>query len=302
MIPIGTLIKGTEDCAQWIRTLAPLGFSCFSITFWEHLGNIDLGKLRDSVLKATEETNTFISSLSVYGNPLLPDERGIIHLEAIRQLLNVVSSFNCSVVSGFAGRVPGTSVPDSIDTWTRTFSPLVELAEKQQVSLAFENCRLGDTWKTGKWNIAINPDAWDLMFTALPSNRIGLEWEPCHQVEALADPLIQAEMWADRFIHIHGKDARINRKTLMTKGIFGAQKYYTSCFPGNGETDWKKLISLLETKGYSGTIDIEGWNDAEWSGEKEIEGQKRALDYLLSCSQRDETHEAAHFFVGKTKP
>jgi sugar phosphate isomerase/epimerase len=287
IIPIGTLIKGSEDCAQWIHTLAPMGFSCFSITFWEHLGTIDLHKLCDSVLEATEQTETFISSLSVYGNPLSQDEMGTATLESMKQLIEAAPSFNCSVVSGFAGRIPGASVPDSIEAWKSTFSPLVERAEQQNISIAFENCRLGDTWKTGKWNIAINPDAWELMFSAIASPNIGLEWEPCHQVEALADPLLQADIWADHFIHIHGKDARINRTQLAQFGLFGAQKYYASCFPGNGDTDWKTLIKILQKHHFTGTIDIEGWNDAQWSGEREIAGQKRALDYLLTCSQGD---------------
>jgi sugar phosphate isomerase/epimerase len=289
-IPIGTLIKGTEDCAQWIRTLAPMGFSCFSITFWEDIGTVDIDKLCDAVLEATEETNTYISSLSVYGNPLLPDEKGLKTLESLRHLIQAAPSFHCSVVSGFAGRIPGASVPDSIPKWKETFYPLVELAEQLDIFIAFENCRLGDTWKTGKWNIAINPDAWNLMFSALPSPHIGLEWEPCHQVEALADPLLQADAWADRFIHIHGKDARINRDLLAQNGIYGAQKYYASCFPGNGDTDWKSLIKLLRAHAYTGTIGIEGWNDADWSGDKEIIGQKRALDYLLACTKGDESY------------
>lgn len=286
-IPIGTLIKGTEDCAQWIHTLAPMGFSCFAITFWENLGTTDLSKLCDTVLEATEQTNTFISSLSVYGNPLSQDERGFTTLESMKKLIEVAPSFHCSVVSGFAGRVPGASVPDSIKVWKSTFSPLVERAEQYTISIGFENCRLGDTWKTGKWNIAINPDAWELMFSAIDSPHIGLEWEPCHQVEALADPLLQADIWADYFIHIHGKDARINRAQVAQVGIFGAEKYYASCFPGNGDTDWKTLIKILQKHHFTGTIDIEGWNDAQWSGNKEIAGQKRALDYLLSCSQGD---------------
>ena len=229
--PIGTLIKGTEDCSQWIRTLAPMGFSCFSITFWEHLETIDLSKLCDSVSAATEETNTFISTLSVYGNPLRPDERGLKTMESMIKLIRVAPSFKCSVVSGFAGRLPGTSVTDSINTWKNAFLPLVELAEQQNIFLAFENCRLGDTWRNGKWNIAINPDAWELMFSAIPATNIGLEWEPCHQIETLVNPLLQADIWADRFIHIHGKDARINRELLAYNGIYGEKNFIHLVFP-----------------------------------------------------------------------
>ena len=51
-------------------------------------------------------------------------------------------------------------------------------------------------WQTGDWNIAHNPDAWELMFNETPDDNIGLEWEPCHQLVYLIDPLPQIRKWA----------------------------------------------------------------------------------------------------------
>ncbi|MCX7028459.1 MAG: sugar phosphate isomerase/epimerase, partial [Spirochaetes bacterium] len=121
---------------------------------------------------------------------------------------------------------------------------------------------MGDTWKKGRWNIAINPDAWEVMFRALPAENIGLEWEPCHQVEALADPYSQLESWLPRIFHIHGKDARVDRKALAGRGLYGAGRWCASCFPGNGDSDWTRIFDILGRNSYSGTVDIEGWNDA----------------------------------------
>jgi sugar phosphate isomerase/epimerase len=198
-------------------------------------------------------------------------------------LIDHAPSFGSPLISTFAGRTLGASVKDSIEPWKRIFTPLLERAEGRGLSLAFENCRLGDTWKTGKWNIAINVDAWELMDAAMPSRIWGLEWEPCHQVEALADPLVQLDAWVDRIYHIHGKDARIDRTLLALRGVYGPQHWYASCFPGNGDTDWVRIFSILKKRAYGGTVDVEGWNDAQWSGERELEGQKRALDYLKKC-------------------
>jgi len=126
------------------------------------------------------------------------------------------------------------------------------------------------------------------MFAALDSPRLGLEWEPCHQVEALTDPAAQARAWAARFLHIHGKDARVDRKLLARHGLYGKVRWYASCFPGNGDSDWKTLFRILQDSGYAGTLDIEGWNDADWSGDREIEGQGRALAYLRDCRAQAE--------------
>jgi len=288
--PIGTMIKGNDNPASAISALATRGFECFQIMYWETIGNLDLEKEAASIQKAIAASPfpVFISSVAIYGNPLRGDETGNTCLKDLASLMEVTSSFGCNVLGCFAGRVPGRSVPDSLSVWKAVFSPLVERAESLGIGIAFENCRMGDTWKTGKWNIAINPDAWSMMFDALPSKKIGLEWEPCHQIEAFADPIVQAMEWSGRFLHLHGKDARINRSMVASHGIYGADRWNDSCFPGNGETDWKALFKILRNSSYAGTIDIEGWNDAEWSGERELDGQARALEYLKSCRKEHE--------------
>lgn len=279
---IGTLIKGDEQPEVAIKQLAAQGFECFSIMYWGRVSG-DLARTASAVCQAASETGTSISSVSVYGNPLGGNEAGDATLTGIEALLEHAPGFGCSLVSCFAGRVPGKAVPASIEAWKTVFGPLAEYAGARGLQLAFENCRMGDTWKTGRWNIAINPDAWQLMFEALPSEVIGLEWEPCHQVEALADPLAQLEAWLPRIIHVHGKDARIDRALLVAKGLYGKDRWYQSCLPGNGDTDWLSLLRVLNEGGYMGTVDIEGWNDAEWAGELELPGQLRALAYLKGC-------------------
>jgi sugar phosphate isomerase/epimerase len=279
---IGTLVKGDEQPEVAIRQLVAQGFESFSIMYWARATG-DLAATASAVCKAAEETGATVSSVSVYGNPLSGDAAGAATQASITALIDHAPGFGCSLVSCFAGRVPGTAVPASIEAWKALFGPLVDRAEARGVRLAFENCRMGDTWKSGKWNIAINPDAWHMMFDALPSDSLGLEWEPCHQVEAMADPLAQLKDWLPRIIHIHGKDARVNRELLASRGLYGSGRWHQSCLPGNGDTDWRKVLRILVDSGYAGTVDIEGWNDAEWAGERELTGQLRALAYLKEC-------------------
>ena len=75
---------------------------------------------------------------------------------------------------------------------------LARRAADRGVRIAFENCAMGGNWATGDWNIAHNPDAWEMMFNAVPSDNLGLEWEPCHQLVYLIDPLPQIRKWAPR--------------------------------------------------------------------------------------------------------
>ena len=68
--PVGTVVKAHEDPARKIRELAPHGFECFQVFFWQTLGSVDLPALAREVSAAAEETGTFISSLGIYGNVL----------------------------------------------------------------------------------------------------------------------------------------------------------------------------------------------------------------------------------------
>jgi sugar phosphate isomerase/epimerase len=93
------------------------------------------------------------------------------------------------------------------------------------VKIAFENCAMGGNWQTGDWNIAHNPDAWELMFNETPDDKLGLEWEPCHQLVYLIDPLPQIRKWADRIFHVHGKDATVRWNVIREHGIFGKHDF-----------------------------------------------------------------------------
>ncbi len=289
-IPIGTLVKGNADPASEILRLAPYGFESFSIMFWQHTGDLELNRMAEEVSSTIDQTGISLSSLSIYGNPLEESEKGERIRGDLKKLIELSPRLSVPVVSCFAGRVPGASVPDSVGRWYEVFAPLAEKAQRLGVAIAFENCRLGDTWKRGKWNIAINPDAWDLMFSTLDSPSIGLEWEPCHQVEALADPLPQLESWIHKILHIHGKDSRIDHAMIRERGLYGKGSWHASCFPGFGDTDWTSLFGILRASGYRGTVDIEGWNDADYCDEKEIEGQLHALNYLKSSQNHAQVY------------
>ena len=138
-------------------------------------------------------------------------------------------------------------------------------------------------WATGDWNIAHNPDAWKLMFDALPDENLGLEWEPCHQLVYLIDPLPQIRDWGSRIFHVHGKDATVRRDVIRTHGIFGKHPFVQMRTPGFGDSDWARVIGDLRLAGYKGSIDIEGWHDPVYRDALELTGQKRALDYLTEC-------------------
>ncbi|MGA2062352.1 MAG: sugar phosphate isomerase/epimerase [Thermoguttaceae bacterium] len=280
-IRIGTLVQVENQPVEYIRRILPHGFESFEIVFPRHLDNIDLRRLADEIqgVLAEHGNTAVVSALAIYGNPLIDAQTA----SDWGRLIDATAWFGCNLVCGFTGRIPGKPVPESLPTFKQIFTPLVKQAEERNVRIAFENCDMHGNWESGDWNIAHAPAAWEMIFEAIPSSDLGLEWEPCHQIVSFIDPLPQLRQWAHRVFHLHGKDATVFWDVIRTQGIRGGRQYIHHRTPGFGQTNWTDVISILRMNGFRGSIDIEGWHDPVYRNELEMTGQVHALNYLKQC-------------------
>lgn len=290
-IRIGTIVGAGPDIASYLRQVIPHGFESFEITFGDKLGDRDPRKLAEQVKRALDETPSsngtppVISAIGLYGNPLE-------HAQTAKDwetLIDACRLFGeaCTVVSGFTGCLSGKPVPDAMPRFKEVFTPLATRAEDAGVRIAFENCDMGGRWECAYHNIAHAPAAWEMMFDAVPSPSLGLEWEPCHQMCSLVDPLPQLRQWVKKIYHLHGKDATVDWPTLRTRGSKGGARYAFHRHPGFGDSNWTDIISILRLGGFHGAIDIEGWHDPVYKGDLEMTGQVHALHYLRRCRGGD---------------
>ena len=282
---IGTLIRAEKGAAA-IRPLLPQGFECFALNFGPRPFALDLSRLADEVRTVLAGSGTAVSALSFYGNPLAPDDAGRAAIRCWERLIDFAPWFGADVVAGFAGRVPGASVEDSLPRFKQVFSALAARAADCGVRLAFENCPMGGTWATGDRNIAFNPAAWERMFAAVPAANVGLEWDPSHTLCQLGEPLPQLRRWVKKIFHLHAKDAQIARAILRREGLLGPTPVSRHRLPGFGELDWTLIFRALRRGGYRGAVDIEGWHDPVYRGPREVAGQVKALRYLRRCRRR----------------
>lgn len=280
-IRIGTLIKAEQAPVEYLRQILPHGFESFELVFKRHLGEVDLPRLAQEVRRVLDAAGggAIISALGLYGNPLVDPQTAA----DFARLIDAAELFDCRVVCGFTGRIPGTPVPESLPAFTQVFGQFVRRAEDRGVRIALENCDMGGTWESGDWNLAHAPRAWELLFDAVPSDALGLEWEPCHQMVSLVEPLPQLRTWLPKIFHLHGKDATIHWDLIRTQGIRSGQRCVDHRTPGFGDTNWTALISILRAGGYRGAIDIEGWHDPVYRDTLEMTGQVYALNYLKQC-------------------
>jgi len=282
-IRIGTLVQGGEKTPDYIRQILPYGFESFSITFWQTIGDTDLQRLAKEVRKVLEGSGAVISTVSVFGNPLETQPLDLETVKSWEKLIDSAHLFGTDLVTGFAGRLRGKPLPDSIPRFKEVFGPLAQRAKDKGVRIAFENCEMGGSWESGDWNIAHTPDAWKMMFDALPCDNLGLEWEPCHQMVKLIDPMPQLREWVDRIFHVHGKCATIKWDIVRKHGVHGARQFAWHRTPGFGDCNWTDIISELRMGGFRGSIDIEGWHDPIYRKDLEMTGQVHGLRYLKNC-------------------
>ncbi len=296
-IRIGTLVGAGMNAPSYIQQIQHHGFESYSLTFWQTCENVDFKKLASELKPVLAESGAVISSIGIFGNPLEGGDLDKKSLAGWKKCIDSAHLFGCDIVAGFTGRLRGKRIDESIPQFKKVFTPLAKRAADKGVRIAFENCDMGGTWQTGDWNIAHNPTAWEMMFDAVPADNIGLEWEPCHQMVSLIDPMPQLRKWVGKIFHVHGKDATVHWDVVRTYGVHSSMHgdvalpgkvqmvppfaYHRT--PGFGDSDWTAIISDLRQGGFRGSIDIEGWHDPVMRGSFEMSGQVRSLQYLKTC-------------------
>lgn len=276
-IRIGTL-AGIENAPDYLRQILPHGFESFELTLGRYVPDMDLSETAKQVQDVLGD-KAIVSSLGIYGNPLT-DERTAADWS---RTLDLAPLFGATVVCGFAGALEDRPVDQSMSRYKEVFGPLAKKAEDMGLKIAFENCDMGGTWDAPKWNIAHAPRAWEMMFNEVPSEAMGLEWEPCHQMVSFIDPIPQLRKWVGRIHHIHGKDATIEWDRVKTEGIRCGKYCVKHRTPGFGDSNWTDIISILREAGWRGSIDIEGWHDHVYREDLEMTGQVFGLNYLKTC-------------------
>jgi len=281
-ISIGTCVPG-DRFEAWAPAFINAGFECLSVNFHMTLGDVDPVALAARVREILAGTRTRVAALGFYCNAIEYSD----HEKTLHRMIDLAELFGTDTVSTFAGAYEGRSVDAAMGKYKQVFTEIAKHAEDKGVRVAIENCPMDGTWKSCTCNIGFNPRAWDMMFNEVPSRAIGLEWEPAHQMYQLIDPIANLRQYADRIYGIHGKDAEVRWDEIGRSGIMGKEDYVAFRLPGFGDTDWRKIFSILNFADYGGYVSIEGYHDPLFSGDMEFTGQLHAFNYLKWCRGGD---------------
>jgi sugar phosphate isomerase/epimerase len=265
------------------------GFDCVELMCWppgkanrRYAGvcHLDVTDFTDAAAAKVREQvgkhGVAISGLGYYPNPLDGDaEHRKTIAEHLKKVIAAAPKIGVNVVNTFIGRDHTKSVEANWPLFLQVWPPLVKLAEAAGVSIGLENCPMlfsGDEWPGGK-NLATSPALWRRIFAELNSAKVGLNIDPSHLVWQMIDAAKCIREFAQRIVHVHAKDERIDREKLYEVGILGLG-WHTAKLPGLGDVNWGEFFSALSDTGYRGAVCIEV-EDRAYEGS--LADRKRAL-------------------------
>jgi sugar phosphate isomerase/epimerase len=286
-----TAILPELSLAEVLEFASGEGFSCVEVMCWPSgkadrrfagITHIDVAELDKQgaaeINQLCEKFGVEISGLGYYPNPLDPDpEKSAVAVNHLKAVIRGAAMLGLKNVNTFVGRDWMKSVDDNWPRFLKIWKPIIALAEKLDIRIGIENCAMlysADEWPGGK-NLAMCPAIWRRMFSDIPSDHFGLNYDPSHPLLLRFDPYQPLRDFREKLFHIHAKDIRIDEKAANEWGIMALPKHYHHPrIPGFGQLDWGKFIGTLMEVGYDGPVCIEVEDDTFG---KTLEGRMNAL-------------------------
>lgn len=287
-----------EDLVRWA---ANEGFDAIELAAWPRktrrkrvAGQLDVATLTSDdaswARDVLDEYGLSISAMAYYENNLHPNlEKRREYHEHLRKVIDAAARLDVEFVGTFVGGRPVK--PELVMKEAgRLLRDLVAYAEDRGVKLMIENCPMENWAKFGlPGNYAYSPELWDALFNEVPSENLGLNYDPSHLLWLGIDYLRAARDYADRIFHAHAKDAEILPEGKYRYGVLAEQLgdnpwragWWRYRMPGSGEVDWEAFVETLQEIGFDGTLSIEH-EDPEYEGseEKVKEGLRIGLRHL----------------------
>jgi len=250
------------------------GFDCVSLVDGGPGAEFDVVSIAEDKIKEIREiadrNHIAITAVAYYTHHIEEAQ-----IQRFRSTIQVAAKLGAKVAATFAGGAPNLKPEENFPRFKEVFSEYTRLAEDVGVKIALENCPCMARYPE---NIAFNPVWWERIFDAIPSEALGLEFDPSHLVVTGIDYLKALKDFGSKIFHFHAKDAEIDREALRNCGIYG-EGWWRFRIPGLGDINWRKIFSVLLDVGYDYAMVIEH-EDPVFRGERYDEGLRRGLRYL----------------------
>lgn len=295
-----TAVYDTLAFEEMIDRAAELGMQCVEVAAWPQgraerryagVSHVDVERILTDEVYAkhlqeySSSKGVAISALAFYPNPLDRDlEKRDACVEHLKVVIRASARLGVGMVTTFIGRDQFATVEENLTLVSEVWPPIVRLAEETGVKLAIENCPMlfgADQWPGGQ-NLMTTPKLWQQIFDLLPSDNLGLNYDPSHFVWQMIDYIKPIYTFRDKIFHVHCKDIKRYPDKLNEVGIMAYPlEFMSPKLPGLGDVDWGRYISALSDIGYGGPVCIEMEDKAfEGSLEKITDSLRLAKRYL----------------------
>ena len=289
---------------EMIDTASELGFASVEVACWPQgkaerryagVSHIDAERVLEDdvyanqILDYVKEKDVQISSLAYYPNTMDANiAKRTAAVEHLQNLIRASKKLGIGMVTTFIGRDQSKTVEENLELVKEIWPPIIELAEKEDVKIAIENCPMlfgPDQWPGGQ-NLMTTPDIWKKVFEILPSDNLGINYDPSHFVWQMIDYIKPIYEFKDKIFHVHYKDIKVYEDKLNQVGIMAYPLDFMSPkLPGLGDVDWGKYVSALTDIGYDGCTCIEIEDKAfEGTAERVLESfrlSKRVMEQFV---------------------
>lgn len=293
-----TAILDQYDYEKMIDTVSEMGFECVEVACWPAgkaerryagVSHIDVARVLEDdayaqyVLDYAAAHKVEISALAFYPNTMDSDlEKRTANVAHLMTVIRASAKLGINLVTTFIGRDQNLSVEDNLELVKEVWPPIIALAEELGVKIAIENCPMlfgRDQWPGGQ-NLMTTPDIWRKVFALLPSDNLGINYDPSHFVWQMIDYIKPIYEFKDKIFHVHYKDIKLYADKLNEVGIMAYPLDFMSPkLPGLGDVDWGKFVSALTDIRYDSFTCIE-------VEDKAFEGSEAAVLNSLRLSKR----------------
>ncbi|MBD05370.1 MAG: sugar phosphate isomerase/epimerase [Candidatus Latescibacterota bacterium] len=253
-----------EECATWARAH---DFDCVRLTDRGAADPVQILKDSAPLQESLKNHGLYLACLTAHCN-LLDDDESASEQEQQRLLraIDAAAALECPVVLtgsgapvkngqfyGMFSSPPGNGsdrTDELVERYRKMFTPVADHARDRNIRVALDVAvRMG--------NIGCNPDMWDRLLDAVPSDHIGLSCDPSHWVWMMIMPAEDViREYAGKWFYADLKDCEVSPRMLYRQGIIGNWWWqYRVC--GRGDLNWSKIIHALGESGYNYVLDVE---------------------------------------------
>ena len=282
---LGFLTRYSEDIVEFAGN--DESFECLEINGPpnEWIGKSAKVKSSRSRAKALLEENELTIASFLYLNFPRIDISGrelSKQLNLLEEVLDTCNEMEVDFATGAGpmGYDPSVSLEENVERYEKVYSRVAKVAEDHGVKIAFENWPGAGPFAEGG-NLTVTPEAWGLMFEAVPSKQIGLEFDPSHLLWQWIDPFAAFDEFFDRVYVLHAKDTEIFEDRVKRSGVF-SKGWWRYRLPGFAKFDWRRLFAMAHERGFEDAVIIEH-EDPVFDDDRRLEGFHRCGQFLKGC-------------------